>query len=255
MGSTRNRCQAASSGRVSAVRHCVTLLFLAVLCDGGEALARNPRDAFNRFAGISQSNVTETIQADLRAALDVKTICVDQSFRSMGLSTSVKDQSFPPSDGRVVPERASCQNQMLPSVLLTKLTSVQTDPYGIDGLTLGSKVAYGTPAYRKYQCGPSQKFEGFVWCTKTISDKEVRSRIKASILHAQDGTVVYVNRFQEPAYWSGDEVADEIQRFSGKIGEEPHIIQLPARPGLPKGILVAWGKVFSSPSKAMNSGS
>jgi hypothetical protein len=247
MGSTRNRCQAASSGTASAVRQYVTLLFLAVLCDGGEALARNPRDAFNRFAGISQSNVTETIQADLRAALDVKTICVDQSFRSMGLSTSVKDQSFPPSDGRVVPERASCQNQMLPSVLLTKLTSVQTDPYGIDGLTLGSKVAYGTPAYRQYRCGPSQKFEGFVWCTKTIGDKEVRGRIKASILHAQDGTIVYINRYQEPAHWSGDEVADDIQRYSGKIGEEPHIIQLPTRPGLPKGVLVAWGKVVLEP--------
>src|SRR5262249_10831345 len=109
------------------------------------------------------------------------------------------------------------------------------------------KVAYGTPAYRKYQCGPSQKFEGFVWCTKTISDKEVRSRIKASILHAQDGTVVYVNRYQEPAYWSEDEVADEIQRYSSKIVEEPHIIQLPARAGLPKGILVAWGKVVLEP--------
>jgi hypothetical protein len=222
-------------------------LFLAVLCDGGEALARNPRDAFNRFAGISPSAVTKTIQADLRAALDAKTTCVDQSFPSMGLSTSVKDQSFPPSDGRVVPERASCQNQMLPSVLLTKLTSVQADPYGIDGLTLGSKVAYGTPAYRPYQCGPSQKFEGFVWCTKTIGDKEMRGRIKASILHAQDGTIVYINRYQEPAHWSGDEVADDIQRYSGKIGEEPHIIQLPTRPGLPKGILVAWGKVVLEP--------
>jgi hypothetical protein len=222
-------------------------LFLAVLCDGGEALARNPRDAFNRFAGISQSTVTKTIQADLRAALDAKTTCVDQGFRSMGLSTSVKDQSFPSSDGRVVPERASCQNQMLPSVLLTKLTSVQADPYGIDGLTLGSKVAYGTPAYRQYQCGLSQKFKGFVWCTKTIGNKEVRGRIKASILHAQDGTIVYINRYQEPAHWSGDEVADDIQRYSGRIGEEPHIIQLPTRPGLPMGILVAWGKVVLEP--------
>ena len=65
------------------------------------------------------------------------------------------------------------------SVLLTGLTSAQTDPYSVDGLTLGSKVAYGIPAYREYQCAPSQKFEGFVWCTKTISDKEARGRFKA----------------------------------------------------------------------------
>jgi hypothetical protein len=136
---------------------------------------------------------------------------------------------------------------MAQSILLTKLTSTQTDPYSVDGLTLGSKVAFGTPAYRQYRCGPSRKFEGFVWCTKTISDKEVRGRIKASILHAQDGTIVYVNRYQEPAYWSANEVADDIERYSSKIGEEPHVIQLPARPGLPQGILVTRGKVVLEP--------
>ena len=110
-------------------------------------------------------------------------------------------------------------------------------------------MADGTPAYQQYQCVPSQKFEGFVWCTKTISHKEARGRFKAwfSILHAHDGAVVYVNRFQEPAYWSANEVADDIQRYSRKIGEEPHIIELPVRPGLPKGTLATWGKVVLEP--------
>jgi len=66
-------------------------------------------------------------------------------------------------------------------------------------------------------------------------------------LHAQDGAVVYVNRYQEPAYWSASEVADDIQRYSRRIGEEPHIIQLPVRPGLPKGTLATWGKVVLEP--------
>ena len=110
-------------------------------------------------------------------------------------------------------------------------------------------MAYGTPTYQQYQCVPSQKFEGFVWCTKTISHKEARGRFKAwfSILHAHDGAVVYVNRFQEPVYWSANEVADDIQRYSRKIGEEPHIIELPVRPGLPKGTLATWGKVVLEP--------
>jgi hypothetical protein len=122
-------------------------------------------------------------------------------------------------------------------------------PHFFSGLTLGSKLAYGTAAYQHYQCGPSQKFEGFVWCTKPISDKEARGRFKAwfSILHAQDGVVAYVNRYQEPAYWDANEVADDIQRYSRKIGEEPHVIQLPVRPGLPKGTLATWGKVVLEP--------
>jgi hypothetical protein len=66
-------------------------------------------------------------------------------------------------------------------------------------------------------------------------------------MHAQDGAVVYVNRYQEPAYWAPNEVGDDIQRYSRKIGEEPHIVQMPVRPGLPKGTLATWGKVVLEP--------
>src|SRR5271169_1165258 len=73
-----------------------------------------------------------------------------------------------------------------------------------------------------------------------------RFEVWSSLLHARDGTVAYVNRYQ-PAHWAANEVADNIQRYSRKIGEEPHIIQLPARPGLPLGTLATWGKVVLEP--------
>jgi hypothetical protein len=232
------------------VRHPAALLSLAVLCNGSDALARNPRDVFNRFADIPQSVVTKAVQGEWRKSPDAEIPCVGRNVRPGGSSKSALiEQGIPHSDGGVARERASCWIQMAQSILLTELTSAQTGPYGVDGLTLGSKVAFGTPAYRQYQCIPSQKFEGFVWCTKTIGNKEARGRFKAwfSILHARDGAVVYVNRYQEPAYWSANEVADDIQRYSRNIGEEPHIIQLPVRPGLPKGTLATWGKVVLEP--------
>jgi hypothetical protein len=138
---------------------------------------------------------------------------------------------------------------MAQPISLTRTTTAQTDPYSVDGLALGSKVAFGSGVYWQYHCAPSQKFQGFVWCTKASSEKEVRGRFKVwfSILHAQDGTVAYVNRYQEPAYWAANEVVDDIQRYSLKIGEEPHIIQSPARPGLPKGTLATWGNVVLEP--------
>jgi hypothetical protein len=219
------------------VRHSAALLSLAVLCNGSDALARNPRDVF-------------PVQAEWRKSPDAEISCVGQNLRPGGSSKSALiEQGIPRSDGGVAPERASCRIQMAQSILLAELTSAQTGPYGVDALTLGSKVAFGTPAYRQYRCVPSQKFEGFVWCTKTISDREGRGRFKEwfSILHAQDGAVVYVNRYQEPAYWSANEVAEDIQRYARKIGEEPHIIQLPVRPGLPKGTLATWGKVVLEP--------
>jgi hypothetical protein len=232
------------------VRHSAALLSLAVLCNGSDALARNPRDVFNQFAGIPQSVVTKAVQAGWRKSPDAEITCVGQNLRPGGSSKSALiEQGIPHSDGGVAPERASCRIQMAQSILLAELTSAQTGPYGVDALTLGSKVAFGTPAYRQYRCVPSQKFEGFVWCTKTISDREGRGRVKEwfSILHAKDGAVVYVNRYQEPAYWSANEVADDIRRYARKIGEEPHIIQLPVRPGLPKGTLATWGKVVLEP--------
>jgi hypothetical protein len=195
-------------------------------------------------------NCAKAVQAERRKSQDAEITCAEENLRPRGSSVSaLTEQGIPTSDGRVAPDRASCRNQMAQSMLPIGLTSVPTDPYGVDGLMLGSKVAYGTPAYQQYQCGPSQKFEGFIWCTKTISDKEGRGRFKASfsIMHAQDGAVVYVNRYQEPAYWSANEIADNIQRYSRKISEEPHIIQLPVRPGLPKGTLATWGKVVLEP--------
>jgi hypothetical protein len=158
------------------------------------------------------------------------------------------DQSIHPSDAQIAAERASCRNQIAQPISLTRTTSPQTDPYSVDGLVLGSKVAFESTAYLQYHCVPSQAFEGFVWCTKASNDKEGRGRFEvwSSILHARDGTVAYVNRYQT-AYWAANEVANEIQRYSRQIGEEPHIIQLPARPGLPQGTLASWGTVVLEP--------
>ncbi len=244
--------QQAAASRVGEVfaRHSAALLSVAVLCIGGEALARNPSHVFNRLAGDPQLVLTDPAQAEGRKSSEAEITCVERNLRRRGSSTSaLMEHGISTSDERVAAERASCQRHKAQSTLLTGLASTQTEPYSIDGLTLGSRVAFGTPAYRQHHCLPSQKFQGFFWCTKTINDKEARGGFKAyfSILHAPDGTIVYVNRYQDPAYWYENEVAEDIQRYSRKIGEEPHIIQLPVRPGLPKGTLATWGKVVLEP--------
>jgi Double zinc ribbon len=121
--------------------------------------------------------------------------------------------------------------------------------YSVDGLALGVKVALGSAAYRQYQCARSEKFEGFVWCTKTSNDREARGPFKVwfSMLHAQNGIAVYVNRYQEPAHWGANAIPEDIQRYSKKIGEQPHLVQLPTRPGAPRGTIATWGKVVLEP--------
>jgi hypothetical protein len=41
--------------------------------------------------------------------------------------------------------------QMAQSILPTGLIGARTNPYRVDGLTLGSEAAYGTPIYQQYR--------------------------------------------------------------------------------------------------------
>jgi hypothetical protein len=128
-------------------------------------------------------------------------------------------------------------------------TDSQSSVYAVSGLALGTRVQFDSSAYREYECGPSDQFDGFMWCQKTRRGKERRGsfNVTHSILHSRDGSVVYVNRYQEPAFWGPNEADEDIQRYSRKIGEQPRIITLPSRPGLPNGILATWGKVVLEP--------
>src|SRR6478752_4733193 len=67
--------------------------------------------------------------------------------------------------------------------------------YSVAGLSLGSRLRFDSAAYRDYQCDPSEQFDGFTWCTKTVTESESRGSFNAtySILHSRDGTAVYVN--------------------------------------------------------------
>jgi outer membrane protein OmpA-like peptidoglycan-associated protein len=124
--------------------------------------------------------------------------------------------------------------------------------YAVEGVTLGARVVIDDPAYREWQCVPSTQFAGFTWCTKSRNSSEPRGifKVSSSMLHAADGTVVYVNRSQSPAYWGTTEVDEDIQRYSRRIGTQPNIIEMPTRAGLPKGTLATWGKVSLHPLDA-----
>jgi S1-C subfamily serine protease len=121
--------------------------------------------------------------------------------------------------------------------------------YSVGGLALGEKIALGRATKQGYQCADSKKFEAFAWCTKKSSEREARGAFKVwmSLMLAPGGQVVYVNRYQEPAYWGANEVKDDIQRYSKKVNQEPRIIRMPTRPGLPKGTLATWGDVVLEP--------
>ena len=110
-------------------------------------------------------------------------------------------------------------------------------------------MRFDSAAYRDYQCDPSDQFDGFTWCQKTSRERERRGSFDVSytILHSRDGSAVYINRNQAPAFWDPNEVNEDIDRYSRKIGERPRIISMPRRQGLPNGIIAHWGNVVLEP--------
>jgi len=121
--------------------------------------------------------------------------------------------------------------------------------YTVGGFALGGKVKFDSELYRKYECSPSEQFEGLIWCQSSRDERERRGAFKAyyGMLHSDDGTVLYTNRFQEPAFWNDDEVDEDINWYSRKLREQPRILKMPSRLGLPDGTIAVWGKVVLEP--------
>jgi hypothetical protein len=122
----------------------------------------------------------------------------------------------------------------------------QAAGYAVDGITLGSKLKLDSAMYREYKCSRSEQFDGFTWCQKSRRDSEKRGSFDLiySILHAKDGTVVYINRYQHPAFFDASEPDRDIQNYSRKFGgASPQIAKMPRRSGGADGMLATWGDV------------
>jgi hypothetical protein len=59
--------------------------------------------------------------------------------------------------------------------------------------------------------------------------------------------VVYVSRYQDPAYWRDDEVEEDIGYYSRELGEAPTFLTMPTREGIPNGVIATWGKIVLEP--------
>ena len=121
--------------------------------------------------------------------------------------------------------------------------------YSVAGLGLGGRVQFESKEYRNYDCNPSDQFDKFIWCHYEKTEHERRGSFQASysILHSYDGTAVYINRSQVPAYWDPNEVNEDIARYSKKVGTQPNVLREPLRRGLPEITIAIWGAVSLTP--------
>lgn len=120
--------------------------------------------------------------------------------------------------------------------------------YAVDGMHLGGHVALGSPSYLEYRCNPSDQFAGLTWCQKRRQETSLRGVYTSitTIVHADDGTALYVNRYLEPAFFAGTEAMDDVRRLSAKYGE-PRFIGPPAVAAGPRTLMATWGDVSLEP--------
>jgi hypothetical protein len=223
-------------------------VFLCLLGSASSALAQGSDDFIRTFGTIAQPATVQATQAAWAKLPSEETGCINDALYQQGGSVEgLIQRGVLPSDPRLVNERSNCQKQFERQE--PQPIGSQRSVYAVGGVTLGATVQPESSAYREYKCGPSDQFDGFTWCRKTRKGKERRGKFNAiySILHSPDGAAVYVNRYQEPAFFGASEPNDDIQRYSLKIGESPRITRMPHGPGFPNGILASWGKVELEP--------
>ncbi len=120
----------------------------------------------------------------------------------------------------------------------------QRSSYVVDGVALGSQVNFHSDAYQQYQCMPSE-FPGLTWCHKEKTEGTRRGEVNSSntILHKSDGTVVYANRYIEPAFLNAKDVRTEIERLSAKFGQPARQLRMARRETLPDAVIAVWGTI------------
>jgi hypothetical protein len=121
--------------------------------------------------------------------------------------------------------------------------------YSVTGVAIGSRVNVDSDSYQEYRCSPSQMFDGLTLCVKRTDETEQRGEfvIYDGLLHSADRTVVYVSRYQDPAYWRDGEVEEDIGYYSRELGEAPTFLTMPIREGFPNGVIATWGKIVLEP--------
>src|SRR5215472_1304277 len=223
----------------------------ALLCLLGSAssvTAQGPDDFLRTFGTIMQPATVQATQAAWAKLPSKEVGCINDALYQQGGSLEALIQrGVLPSDPRLANERSNCQKQSERQE--PQPTASERSLYAVGGVALGATVQPGSSVYREYKCVPSDQFDGFTWCQKTRKGGERRGSFTAiySILRSPEGAAVYVNRYQEPAFFGASEASDDIERYSRKIGESPRITKMPYRAGFPNGILASWGKVELEP--------
>jgi hypothetical protein len=224
----------------------LSVALAATICLPRIGTAQDARDVISLFRSLAQTTLVQSAQRAWSKLPDEELVCLNKVLAGRGGSVaSLVQQGVQPGDPDLSGLRASCGTA--PTV--RTVDGYRPTVYAVDGLALGGRVQPDSPAYREYQCAPSEQFSGYTWCRKRTDEQTSRGRFSSSrsILHSGGGVALYVNRFLEPAWFSGNEANDDISSLSKKFGAPTRVIPMPRRSSVPYGMIATWGNVVLEP--------
>jgi len=216
-----------------------------------DAAAQSGRQVFELFGALVQTAIAQAVLAEWRKLPGAQLQCIDEALRQQGQTLqSIMEQGISPSHSALAYVLSQCGAETAGWV--PEPAPQKVSPYVVDGLPLGNRVVFGSAVYQQYQCGLSEQFPDFTRCRRKLTETGPRGKFDASntILHAPDGTAVYVNRHIAPAFFAAGDFDSEVERLSQRMGERPRILRLPKRADIARAMIVIWGPLNLSPLDA-----
>src|SRR5262245_30717353 len=133
---------------------------------------------------------------------------------------------------------------LLAGLHLLAATSSYAAPYVVEGMTLGARIELGTPNYRSYKCGPIKDFKDYTWCERKQPRRTGGGSLETTIMHAEDGTAVYLDAMHAPIAVDRASAQKEIEDLSKAMNERPTRVEwVPAKAGVSASVIATWGRV------------
>lgn len=215
----------------------ISVLPTGAAAQGADNIVSTLLGGLARTAAIMQST-----QSEWSKLPRAEVACVGRVLQKRGGTfASLIENGVKPNDPRISDIRAACVPTSVPA-------AISASQYAVAGLALGEQVQLGSDEYRSYDCKDSEQFSGLTWCQKRQNESVKRGNSTLrflssySILHSQAGEALYINRYLEPAWFTGNEASEDINRLSKKYGPPARVIPIPQLDGL-NGMIVTWGDV------------
>lgn len=141
---------------------------------------------------------------------------------------------------------ASYASKSLLSVILACALSLPAaaDEFVVDGIALGERVNANDAKFRPYRCAPSTDFHGLMACNRSEAKRtgKRKYRLDATILHAPDGTSVYLMVNVAPVQINSRSIENELATLSSEIGRPPtKVLRTEGTDDTPSSTIAVWG--------------